>query len=174
MTVKAVFMGVCPNCGGDITDERLALGVPCEKCLPLPIDQVKRALENSRSPKEEVARLLQSYGTLKMYKEVAELESRFREFTEFFEKVTGSKPWSAQRAWARRILRGDSFAIIAPTGMGKTLFGMVMSLYLASKGKKCYIMLPTTLLVYQVSLRLLERVYGFHLLELVMCRHNLL
>ncbi|RLE88623.1 MAG: reverse gyrase, partial [Thermoprotei archaeon] len=58
--------------------------------------------------------------------------------------------WSAQRAWARRVIKKRSFAILAPTGVGKTVFGILLSLYLADRGERSYIVLPTTLLVRQV------------------------
>ena len=32
----------------------------------------------------------------------------------------GIKPWGAQRFWARRFLKGESFALLGPTGSGKT------------------------------------------------------
>ncbi|ENN96558.1 reverse gyrase, partial [Methanocaldococcus villosus KIN24-T80] len=50
--------------------------------------------------------------------------------------------------------KNKSFSIVAPTGVGKSFFGILMSLYLAKKGKKCYIILPTTLLVKQTYERL--------------------
>ncbi len=40
--------------------------------------------------------------------------------------------------------------MVAPTGIGKTTFGSAVALFLALKGKRCYIILPTTLLVKQV------------------------
>jgi|Deesub1362B_J571_1020462.scaffolds.fasta_scaffold00053_6 reverse gyrase len=76
-------------------------------------------------------------------------ESLYQEFVEFFEKAVGT-PRAIQKFWARRILNGESFAAVAPTGIGKTSFGAVMSLFLALKGKRSYIILPTTLLVKQV------------------------
>ncbi len=72
------------------------------------------------------------------------------EFFEFFRKVLG-EPRSIQRFWARRILRGESFAAVAPTGIGKTSFGCVVALFFALKGRRSYIILPTTLLVKQVA-----------------------
>lgn len=71
------------------------------------------------------------------------------EFFEFFRKIVG-EPRSIQKFWAKRILRGESFAAVAPTGIGKTTFGSAIALFLALKGKKCYIILPTALLVKQV------------------------
>ncbi|AEA46919.1 reverse gyrase [Archaeoglobus veneficus] len=72
------------------------------------------------------------------------------EFIEFFRNAIG-EPRAVQKFWARRILRGESFAAVAPTGIGKTSFGAAMALFLATKGKKSYIILPTTLLVEQVA-----------------------
>ncbi len=72
------------------------------------------------------------------------------EFYEFFRKIIG-EPRSIQRFWARRILRGESFAAVAPTGIGKTSFGSAVALFFALRGKRSYIILPTTLLVAQVS-----------------------
>jgi reverse gyrase len=77
------------------------------------------------------------------------------EFFEFFRKIIG-EPRSIQKFWARRILRGESFAAVAPTGIGKTSFGSAVALFLALKGKKSYIILPTTLLVQQVAGDLVE------------------
>ncbi len=72
------------------------------------------------------------------------------EFLEFFRRIVG-EPRSIQRFWAKRILRGESFAAVAPTGIGKTTFGSAVALFLALRGKRSYIILPTTLLVKQVT-----------------------
>ena len=72
------------------------------------------------------------------------------EFVEFFKKAVG-EPRSIQLFWARRILSGESFAAVAPTGIGKTSFGAAMALFLATKRKRSYVILPTTLLVEQVA-----------------------
>ena len=71
------------------------------------------------------------------------------EFFEFFKKIVG-EPRSIQRFWAKRIFRGESFAMVAPTGIGKTTFGSAVALFLALRGKRSYVILPTTLLVKQV------------------------
>lgn len=71
------------------------------------------------------------------------------EFLEFFEKCIGSEARAIQRMWARRILRNESFALTAPTGVGKTSFGIVMALFLALKGKSSYLIFPTSALVKQ-------------------------
>ncbi len=71
-----------------------------------------------------------------------------KEFLEFFRRIVG-EPRSIQKFWAKRILRGESFAAVAPTGIGKTTFGLAIALFLAIKNKKNYIILPTTILVKQ-------------------------
>ncbi len=73
----------------------------------------------------------------------------YREFIQFFNRIIG-KPRSIQKMWAKRILRRESFAAVAPTGIGKTSFGAAISLFLAKRGMKCYIVLPTTLLLEQI------------------------
>ncbi len=78
----------------------------------------------------------------------SKVDEKVKEFEEFFEKIVG-KPRSVQKFWARRILSFESFAAVAPTGIGKTSFGIAMSLFLAKNGKRCYIILPTTILVKQ-------------------------
>ena len=71
----------------------------------------------------------------------------YEEFEKFFVEKFGSKPRAIQRMWARRVLAGQSFAAIAPTGIGKTSFGIVMSMFLARKGKKSYLLVPTTIIL---------------------------
>lgn len=73
-----------------------------------------------------------------------------KEFVEFFRKCVG-EPRAIQKMWAKRILRKESFAATAPTGVGKTSFGLAMSLFLALKGKRCYVIFPTSLLVIQAA-----------------------
>ncbi|MEM4496358.1 MAG: reverse gyrase [Archaeoglobaceae archaeon] len=75
-------------------------------------------------------------------------DDTLKEFLLFFEKCIG-KPRDIQKMWARRILRGESFATTSPTGVGKTSFGIAVALFLATKGKKSYLIFPTSLLVLQ-------------------------
>ena len=32
--MKALYLNVCPNCGGEEVDERLLKGLPCPSCFP--------------------------------------------------------------------------------------------------------------------------------------------
>ncbi|RUM31386.1 MAG: reverse gyrase, partial [Aquifex sp.] len=139
--IKAIFETLCPNCGGEISAERLLKGLPCERCLP---EEVKR---------EEVCEKLEEGE----FKEFCGLLFELKEWEEFFKDKLGTSPWSLQKSWARKVFLGRSFAMLAPTGVGKTTFGLSMASYLAREGKKSYIILPTQLLVEQVS----ERIKNF-------------
>jgi len=90
-------------------------------------------------------------GELRRFRKVFLIEKQLDDFDEFFEMLIGSRLWSAQRVWARRVFAGQSSAIIAPTGVGKTVFGLVLALYLAHRlNKVSYIVLPTTTLLRQI------------------------
>ncbi len=145
-SLRAIYHGMCPNCGGDISDlELLGPGV-CAQCLPKPLlDKEKVYLELIRR------------GRIGEYVKILEIESNLKNFSEFFNFLIGSRPWALQEVWAKRVLMGRSFSIVAPTGIGKTLFGLIMALYLAGKGRKCYIIVPTSLLVKH----LLDKVSDF-------------
>ncbi|MCM8772234.1 MAG: reverse gyrase [Candidatus Omnitrophica bacterium] len=131
--MKAIFKNLCPNCGGDISSERFEKALPCEKCL---LNEGKLG-------------------------EIISLKEEIRAWEEHFEKGIGFKPWGLQITWAKRVLRGVSFALLAPTGIGKTSFGISMAAFLAKKGKKSYIVAPTKLLVEQIF----ERTKNFDISE---------
>ena len=78
------------------------------------------------------------------------------EFAQFFEERLGLSISPLQRMWVRRLGRGESFTAVAPTGVGKTLFGLAYSAFLAEKGKRIYVIVPTTLLLQQSVDRLRE------------------
>ena len=150
--MKAIFEQLCPNCNGDISDIRLSLGAPCSKCLPISSREIKEISEklDQYQFQIEIAKRLEKAGTLKKYKEIAEIAENVIQYEEFFKKAVGSRLWSAQREWARRVFKEVSFSITAPTGLGKTVFGVTMAIFLATKGKKSYIVLPSHLLLEQV------------------------
>ncbi len=131
--IYGIFKGLCPNCGGDITIERLELGLPCETCLP------------------SSQKVLKKKGELFLFHQIKEKE---KEWIEYFEQKLNSSPWGLQIAWAKRVFLRRSFALLAPTGVGKTTFGISMSAFLAKQKEKSYIILPTKLLVEQVKEKL--------------------
>ena len=147
----ATYRRSCPSCGGDVEDVNLSKGIPCNKCLKKAGLEVLLERPELRFRKEVRRKLAELGGplgkALKLEEELEELEALFRE-------VAGSVLWSAQRAWALRALRGESFSIVAPTGMGKSTFGALVSVFLAKRrGKKSYIIVPTTPLVTMMARR---------------------
>lgn len=132
----------CPNCGGSVTDERLAAGLPCSNCLP-------QAEENFSH--------VSICGDLRKGKKLQGLflfcraEEGLKEFAQFFQQITGFPLSPLQRLWAKRFFLEESFAIIAPPGVGKTTFGLVLSLF---NPQKSLILCPTRLLVWQIAEKL--------------------
>ncbi|MEM2795371.1 MAG: reverse gyrase, partial [Thermofilaceae archaeon] len=153
--MRLIVRNQCPSCGGSIPDERLSMGLPCEKCLQ---DIDLRILEIAQKDRLHFLREICGYISCSegqnKFRELLHEEEFVQEFSEFFRNTIGNPPWSAQITWAKRVFKGKSFTILAPTGVGKSLFGIIMALYLATKGKKCYLVQPTSLLVKQTSDRL--------------------
>ncbi|MCS7117356.1 MAG: reverse gyrase [Thaumarchaeota archaeon] len=138
--MKMLYRGLCPNCGGDASDEELLTNGVCSSCVPF-----------GATSREEVYRYLSKVRKLKRFREPLELSMRVEEFKELFRRLVGSNPWSLQETWARRVLLGRSFSIVAPTGLGKTTFGLLMALYLSVvSGAKSYVLVPSSLLVQHV------------------------
>ncbi len=79
-----------------------------------------------------------------------------KKVNEIFQRIVGSNPLGPQRSWIIRALRGESFAIVAPPGLGKTTFGIIMSLYYASMQEKSLLIFPTKTLVSQVVQKIQE------------------
>lgn len=159
----------CPNCGGENSDLRLIYKAPCNKCLEEELFYQIRESISGKSYKEILKKyydlLLANNKLKKKFESLYKFEEKLEKFEEFFSKATGGyKFWSAQRTWARRLLKRKSFSIIAPTGMGKTMFALISSLYLFKKlsmthkdrkeRKKIYLVFPTTPLLLQAEKKL--------------------
>ena len=140
--LKSVFLNLCPNCGGNISSDRLIRGLPCSRCLKIPAES-----------REEVCKNLLIKGD---YLKYCFTDFRVREWEETFREIIGSTPFSLQKTWAKRVFLKRSFALIAPTGIGKTTFGLITAVYLLKKGQFSYIILPTKILVQQVKEKLLS------------------
>ncbi len=123
----------CPNCGGEVSDERLSLGLPCERCLP----------DGNVDPC--------TLKNLKGLKPFCKVSEELPWFFRAFNAVVGRPPSSLQLTWAKRLLMGESFAIVAPTGTGKTTFGLLALLFFSPKSLA---LVPTRLLCEQFAERL--------------------
>ena len=134
----------CPNCHGKISDERLAKGLPCENCLP------EKDIF-SLSGISDICEILSSKNSLKDLKTFCEVEKKVEIFNKVFKNILNIHPSSLQISWAKRYFLGESFAIVAPTGTGKTTFGLISCLLTS---KKALIIVPTKVLVKQVEEKL--------------------
>ena len=139
--IPIVYKDMCPNCGGDITSERLFKGLVCQQCLPEEVDR------------DDLCSLL-GYGK---FTDVCNLWEKVNDFKNFFREIIKNDLWSIQETWATRFFLNISYALLAPTGIGKTTFGLVLSKYLKDReGKKAYLIFPTQMLVNQAHERLVS------------------
>ncbi|SNZ10518.1 Reverse gyrase [Persephonella hydrogeniphila] len=139
--IPIIYKNMCPNCGGDISSERLFKGLVCENCLPEEV------------PRDELCDFL-GYGR---FLDVCNLWKKVGDFKKFFREIIKNDLWSIQETWATRFFLNISYALLAPTGIGKTTFGLVLSKYLKNKeNKKSYLIFPTQMLVNQAHERLVS------------------
>ena len=143
MDIKAIYKNMCPNCGRDIDAERLYKGLLCKECLPEEVNH------------NEVCEIVE-YGE---YEKVCNTNKEVENFKKFFKQIIKNDLWSIQETWAKRFFLGVSHALLAPTGIGKTTFGLTLARYLVEKKKqKVYLIFPTQILVNQAYDRLVN--YG--------------
>lgn len=71
-----------------------------------------------------------------------------KRWEKFFYENTGYKPLKIQKYWAKRAIQKESFSIIAPTGIGKTTFGLILSNFI--KGK-VYYLAPSKILINELA-----------------------
>jgi len=141
-------MSLCINCSGPVDDVRALNRNACEKCMNVKdvvnVSSIRDLLKYLNSPSKKVLDLVK-------------IEEFVNDFIEFFRKAVGDYPWNLQISWAYRVAQNISFAMIAPTGVGKTTFGLVMSLFLSYKfNKKVYVVVPTSILVEHYYKRIQE------------------
>ncbi|RIB35314.1 MAG: reverse gyrase [Candidatus Nanoclepta minutus] len=151
--IRASLKDLCFNCGRNISSSRLNGGFPCEEDLSE--SEIKEIREDYFL--EDLYKILERKNRLYNFKKLYEIERESKEFFNFFYNVIGSEPWSIQIAWFKRLIKNNSFAMIAPTGTGKSTFIAVSSIYFSKKGKKILIILPTKVLVTQMY----ERIHDY-------------
>ncbi|WP_200762886.1 reverse gyrase [Nitrosophilus alvini] len=137
--IPLIYKGMCPNCGKDIDSDRLYKGLSCKNCLEIEV------------PQDQLCSVLKEGEFLK----VCSLKKEVENFKEYFKKILGYDLREIQESWIKRFFLNISYALLAPTGVGKTTFGLILSSYLANKDKKSYIIFPTHLLANQAYEKLL-------------------
>ena len=140
--MKIKYLFGCPNCGGPIDADRLLRGLPCEKCLP----GVGESLDI-----KTIYDLLIRNSTLKNYAELYYNLETYEEIESLFRRIVGKEPWPLQKYWLKKLVRGESFSLSAPTGIGKTTTLMVYSVY---RGETALFIVPTNSLKDQICERL--------------------
>lgn len=140
MPLNSKYYFSCVNCEDVNTDERNLRGFPCEKCLPEINDDFYEILEKENK--------------LYKLKEYKKFNEELEEFIGFFEKKINFTINGYQKTWARRVLLSKSFTMIAPTGVGKTTFGILTAIWMSKKNKKSILIFPTLSIVKQVVERI--------------------
>ena len=164
--IPAIYKTSCINCNRNIDSERLYLGLPCKNCLPDFDDKILR----KRELFDIIFKLLKKNKTLKNFEKYYNIIFETKKFKKFFKKIVGS-PWSAQLMWFKRAIQGKSFAILAPTGTGKTTFLIALSLYINGRA---YFILPTSLLANQVYQKFLEFSQKINSKKRIVCYNSLM
>lgn len=131
----------CPNCGGIIDDYRLGNVHVCDSCLEK-LDRDK-----------DLCSQLEEEGKLQLLKKFCKATREVENFKKVFTRTLSGEPSSLQINWAKRFFLGDSFAIVAPTGSGKSTFGQIMAIL---NDGKTLIILPTKLLVTQFYQKIVD------------------
>ncbi len=137
--IKLIIKHGCPNCRGEIESDRIV----CTRCSPAFVSR------------ENICSVLINNNKIKDLKIFCRSERNIRDFEQFFLSATGQHLWSVQRQWARLYFLEKSFGLNAPTGVGKTTFGLVLSLFISSiEDKRSILVFPTRLLANQAEERL--------------------
>ena len=122
--LQAVYKNRCPRCLGDITSLRLIKGEFCDKCMSEIVD-------------------VDDCEKMKHFEKFCLCLKRVKDFENFFSSKIGYKLNALQKSWTVRFFLGESFILNAPTGIGKTTFGLLSAAFV----KNSYILFPTKLLV---------------------------
>ncbi len=117
--IKSKFKQLCPVCGKDVYSNELYEFGKCIDCF-----------NNERLSYFE------------------QLEKRLVDLKKTFNEKYGFSISKIQRTWLKRYLEGESFAMIAATGVGKTTTGLFFTAI--CKGK-AHIIVPTKILAQQLE-----------------------
>ncbi|NAZ26262.1 MAG: reverse gyrase [Nanoarchaeota archaeon] len=150
--IPLYIKNLCFNCNNTISSYRLSHGLPCENDLDDNEILELLNIKDENTFRELLYKKLSEKGKLKDYSNIYNLYKEVNKFSEFFKKALNSNPWKVQIMWFERLYKNNSFSMIAPTGIGKSTFIIISSIYFSSEyNKKILIILPTRLLVKQFN-----------------------
>lgn len=84
-------------------------------------------------------------------KENCSLEKTLNKYIKFFRDIFGFEPFSLNLYWAKKVFRHESFSIMAPTGFGKTTFGISIAHFYPGK---VYYLVPSRILLSEIGEKL--------------------
>ncbi|MCS7299644.1 MAG: reverse gyrase [Spirochaetia bacterium] len=137
MDSLVIYKRGCLVCGGEITDDRLRTVGICNRCYNKQVSENLDSIFIQFKSSDRISSLLH-------------LKNEIDKWVGVFKNLIGSPPWNTQVSWMKRVILGRSFSLVAPTGVGKTTFGIITAINLSRNGKKSLIIVPTTNLVHQV------------------------
>jgi len=153
MQMKLIYGNGCPNCNGYIDSQRLELSLPCEKCLEGEFSHLNDLKLEDRI--QWVNKQLVDRGKLGAYWYIYDNLRTYQEFKALMNS-RGFEPNQLQKYWAKRLLSGENFSIVAPTGIGKTTLLIFYSIYSAKRGNEVLYIVPTRSLMEQIEDKLVK------------------
>ncbi|BBL45617.1 reverse gyrase [Nanobdella aerobiophila] len=143
---------MCFNCGGLIESSRLSNSLPCK----LDIDDIDINniinIDDRNKFIDQLYKILLKNKRLKDFDQIYNFHREVKEFSNFFRSIVNTDPWKVQLMWFKRLYKNIGFSMVAPTGVGKSTFIYLSSIYFSYKyKKKILIILPTRLLVKQTE-----------------------
>jgi len=97
------------------------------------------------------------YLKIEQFKAVCALRKHITNFKESFKETLGMDLSTLQEMWATRFFLNNSFELIAPTGIGKTTFGLTLSKYITERNLGfVHLIFPTNILVKEAKERLIK------------------
>jgi len=135
------YLNICPIDGNEASFEEIYNFGICKKDynrLKKSFFEIKKNLDVE--PKELI-NFEKDYTVLK----------KLEDFKKFFKENTGYEPLKIQLYWAKRALKKESFCIIAPTGIGKSTFGNILSHFYYGK---VYYLVPSKILLRETEKKL--------------------
>ncbi len=139
MDLPLIYIDSCPNCYGNIEADRLDNGNLCKKC-------VKEDIKINNF--EDLLDKVETINGLSNYKNLLDSLNQIKSL---FKKAINNDPLPLQESWIIKILMEHYVPIIAPTGMGKTTLGAILSMFFALNKKRTIILVPTKVLVDQIE-----------------------